>query len=220
MSLNTLLQKTLEASNAQFPAQAQQVIASAMDEMRHMGLERTARGAGDYIPAAILKDASGKDVSLASFNENGPLIITFYRGGWCPYCNLELKAYQDLLGQITGLGGHLVAITPERPEHALTTIEKNALAFPVLTDTANAFAKAMGIAFELPAGLQSLFSQFGMNIPDLNDDTGWALPVPATFVVDSTDKIVLAHVDVDYTKRLEPSDAIAALQSFVHATPQ
>ena len=160
MSLNALLQQTLEASNARFPDEALNVIASAMDEMRQLGIENAARGVGDYMPAARLKNASGEDVALSDFNENGPLIITFYRGGWCPYCNLELRAYQGVLDQIKERGGQLVAITPEKPDQSLTTIEKNALAFPVLTDTANAFAKSMGIAFELPAGLQALFTQF------------------------------------------------------------
>lgn len=218
MSLNALLHQTLEASNARFPAEAQDVIASGMAEMRQMKIEKTALGEGDYLPSATLKSATGEDVRLADLNENGPLIITFYRGGWCPYCNLELRAYQAVQDQIIKLGGQIVAITPEKPDHALTTIEQNTLDFPVLTDTSNAFAKSMGIAFELPGGLQALFRQFGMNLSDLNDDTGWALPVPATFVVDSTDRIVLADVDVDYTRRLEPTDAVAALRSCVHAT--
>ncbi len=216
MSLNALLQQTLEASNARFPDEALKVIASSMGEMRQLGIAKTARGVGDYLPSARLKSASGEEVALSDFNQKGPLIITFYRGGWCPYCNLELRAYQEVLDQIKERGGQLVAVTPEKPCQSLTTIENNALAFPVLTDTANAFAKSMGIAFELPAGLQALFVQFDMNLPDLNDATGWALPVPATFVVDMTDRIVLADIDVDYTRRLEPADALAALRSCVH----
>ena len=219
MSLSDLLQQTLEQSNARFPPQAREIIDAAQNEMRQLGLEDAARGVGDYLPNATLKSATGGDVPLSSLNENGPMILTFYRGGWCPYCNLELRAYQGLLDQIRALGGNLVAITPEKPDNSLSTIEKNALAFPVLTDDGNAFAKAMGVAFELPLGLQELFSSFGMNLPDLNAGTGWALPVPATFVVDSTDRIVLADVDVDYTRRLEPAEALKALKSCVHVAP-
>ena len=216
MSLNALLQQTLEASNTRFPEEARKVITSAMDEMRQMNIAKSARCVGDYLPAATLKDANGGELVISELNEDGPLIITFYRGGWCPYCNLELRAYQNVLDKIEELGGQLVAITPEKPNQSLSTIEKNALSFPVLTDTANAFAKSMGIAFELPAGLKALFTQFGMNLPDLNDRAGWALPVPATFVVDATDRIVLADIDVDYTRRLEPADAIAALSSCIY----
>lgn len=195
-------------------------MASAQDEMRQMNLGTQARGIGDYMVDATLNGATGEDVSLSTLNENGPLIITFYRGGWCPYCNLELRDYQDRLDDIAALGGSLVAITPEKPDNALSTIEGNALAFPVLTDNGNVFAKAMGFAFELALGLQKLFNSFGMILPDLNANTGWALPVPATFVVDITDRIVLADVDVDYTRRLEPAEAIEALKSCNYAPVQ
>lgn len=213
MLLNSLLQQQIEASNAQFPPHALEIIAAAQDEMRQLSMETQARGTGDFIADATLKSATGDDVSLSTLNENGPLIITFYRGGWCPYCNLELRAYQERLGEITAFGGNVVAITPEKPDHALSTVEKNTLAFPVLTDDGNAFAKKMGVAFEVPVALQTLFSSFGMNLPDLNANTGWTLPLPATFVVDCNDRIVLANVDVDYTRRLEPAEAIDALKS-------
>lgn len=196
---------------AQFPPEALEVIQAADQDMRQRGIENTSRKAGDYIALATLTDANGEDVALSNLLEKGPLILSFYRGGWCPYCNLELKAYQDALDQILERGGQFVAVTPEKPDTSLSTIEKNALSFPVLTDVGNAFAKDMGIAFELPVGLQGLFGRFGINIPELNADTGWALPVPATFVADQTGKILLADVDVDYTRRLEPSAAIAAL---------
>jgi peroxiredoxin len=217
MKLSVLLQEALEKSNAQFPPQALEVVRAAQKEMLELGLEKTARGVGDYLADATLKSATGEDVSLMDLNENGPLIVTFYRGGWCPYCNLELRAYQKALDKITDRGGQLVAITPEKPDNSLTTIEKNALAFPILTDTGNTLAKEMGITFEIPRGLQELFTSFGLNIPEVNAETGWALPVPATFVVDGTGKIVLADVDVDYTRRLEPMAAIEALKSCPYA---
>lgn len=106
----------------------------------------------------------------------------------------------------------MIAVSPEKPDNSLMTSEKNALSFPVLTDTGNKFAKAIGIAFELPIGLQNLFSGFGMNLPDQNSETGWALPIPASFVVDRGGKIVLADVDTQYTRRLEPAEAISALR--------
>lgn len=213
MSLQALLQETLANSVAQFPPEALEVMRAADEELKARGVGRDALKVGDTLPDATLVDATGKPASLSSLNEAGPLVITFYRGGWCPYCNLELKAYQDVLGEITELDGTLVAISPEKPDNSLTTIEKNALTFPVLTDTGNQLAKAMGIAFELPVGLQKLFTGFGMNLDDLNADTGWALPVPATFVVDDNGQIILADVDIEYTRRLEPSEAVAALKS-------
>lgn len=213
MTLNALLQETLAKSQAQFPPEALKIIRAADEDLRARGVGQDALKQGDSFPDATLSDASGKCVSLRAFNQAGPLIISFYRGGWCPYCNLELKAYQDLLGEVTALGGQLIAVSSEKPDNSLTTAEKNALSFPVLTDTGNQLAKAIGIAFELPIGLQNLFSGFGMNLPDLNAGTGWALPIPATFVVDRGGKIVLADVDPQYTRRLEPAVAIAALKA-------
>lgn len=213
MTLNALLQETLAKSQAQFPPEALKIIRAADEDVRARGVGQGALKQGDSFPDATLPDASGKSVSLRALNQAGPLIISFYRGGWCPYCNLELKAYQGLLGEVTALGGQLIAVSPEKPDNSLTTAEKNALSFPVLTDTGYQLAKAIGIAFELPTGLQNLFSGFGMNLPDLNADTGWALPIPATFVVDRGGKIVLADVDPQYTRRLEPAVAIAALKA-------
>lgn len=213
MTLNAILQETLAKSQAQFPPEALKIIRAADEDLRARRVGQDALKQGDTFPDATLSDVSGKSVSLRALNQAAPLIISFYRGGWCPYCNLELKAYQGLLGEVTALGGQLIAVSPEKPDNSLTTAEKNALSFPVLTDTGNQLAKAIGIAFELPIGLQNLFSGFGMNLPDLNAGTGWALPIPATFVVDRGGKIVLADVDPQYTRRLEPAVAIAALKA-------
>ncbi|WP_108810390.1 redoxin domain-containing protein [Sphingorhabdus sp. Alg231-15] len=218
MSLQSLLQAQMANSVTQIPPEALEVMRAADDELKERKVGADALKVGDFLPYATLSDATGNAVSLSSLNEEGPLIITFYRGGWCPYCNLELKAYQNILGEITGLGGQLIAISPEKPDNSLTTIEKNALTFPVLTDTGNRLAKALGIAFELPAELQQLFTNFGMNLDGLNAETGWALPIPATFVVGGNGQIVLADVDIKYTRRLEPSEALAALKSLTAAT--
>lgn len=213
MPLNALLQETLANSQTQFPPEALKIIREADEDLKTRGVGQDALKPGDTFPDATLFDANGKTVSMRDLTKAGPLFISFYRGGWCPYCNLELKAYQDVLGEITSLGGQLIAVSPEKPDNSLTTSEKNALSFPVLTDTGNKLAKAIGIAFELPISLQNLFSGFGMNLPDLNSETGWALPIPATFVVDHGGKIVLADVDTHYTRRLEPAEAISALRS-------
>lgn len=213
MLLNPLLQDALSNSQAQFPDEALEVIKAADEELRVRGVGRDALKEGDLFPSVPLMNHNGAEVSLRDLNPRGSKVVTFYRGGWCPYCNIELRAYQNVLEEIVSLGGQLVAVSPEKPDNSLSTIEKNALAFPVLTDSENRLAKALGIAFELPTGLRQLFEGFGMNLPELNADTGWALPVPATFVVDQNGEIVLADVDPDYTRRLEPEDALAALRN-------
>ena len=106
----------------------------------------------------------------------------------------------------------MVAVTPERPDNSLTTTEKNALTFPILTDTDNAFAKALGIAFDMPEALVEVYKKFGLDLPGNNATDEWALPIPATFVVATDGTIKLSHVDRNYTTRLEPADAVAALK--------
>lgn len=213
MSLKALLEETVAASVNKFPPEVLTIIKQSAAELEAKGVGDNALKAGDQLPDAVLADVNGDSVAIASLLAGGPLIINFYRGGWCPYCNFELKAYQQLLSDIHSLGGQLVAITPEKPDNSLTTIEKNELKFPVLTDKGNAFAKALGIAFELPEQLQATYAGFGLDLPSNNDDDNWTLPIPATLVVKASGEIVLAHVDRDYTKRLEPSDALAALKS-------
>lgn len=215
MSLQTLLEETRAGASKRIPEEALAVMRAADEELVAKGVGQNALKVGDTLPDATFTSATGDTVQMSNLLANGPLIINFYRGGWCPYCNFELKAYQDILGDITALGAQLVAVTPEKPDNSLSTTEKNALTFPVLTDNENAFAKALGIAFELPKPLQELYGKFGMDLPGLNAGSGWSLPIPATFVVDANGKIVLADVDVNYTRRLEPSDALTALKASV-----
>ena len=212
MSLKAILEETAAASVNRIAPEALEVIMQSAAELEAKGIGNTALKAGDQLPDATLVDANNNSVSISSLLSNGPLIINFYRGGWCPYCNFELKAYQELLPEITALGAQLVAITPEKPDNSLTTIEKNELKFPVLTDAGNAFANALGITFELPIALQKVYAGFGLDLPSVNADSGWMLPIPATLVVSKDGQIALSHVDRDYTKRFEPSEALAALR--------
>ncbi len=218
MSLKEILAETAAQSANRFPPEVLAVMQKAADEVDEQGAGDDALKAGETLPDATLTGATGEPVAISSLLAKGPLVITFYRGGWCPYCNFELKAYQDVLGEIQALGGQLVAVTPEKPDNSLSTIEKNALTFPVLTDDKNAFAKALGIVFELPAALQELYGKFGMDLPALNADSGWTLPIPATFVVGADGVIALSHVERDYRTRLEPAEAVAAMKTVATVT--
>ncbi|MEM7662315.1 MAG: peroxiredoxin-like family protein [Pseudomonadota bacterium] len=215
MSLAAELEQIAAGSAKRFPPEVIATMRKAADDIEAQGIGDNAASPGDVLPNATLTDATGNKVEISSLLSKGPLVITFYRGGWCPYCNLELKAYQDLLGDIQGLGGNLVAVTPEKPDNSLTTAEKNELSFSVLTDAGNTFAKALGIVFELPPELQKLYSGFGMDLPSLNEGAGWTLPIPATFVVAADGIIKLADVNRDYTRRLEPQLAVEALRETV-----
>lgn len=211
MSLAALLAETRAASINRMPPEAIATIQKVNDQLEAEGIGKEALQAGAMLPDATLTDQNGEQVAISALLAKGPVVLNFYRGGWCPYCNFELKAYQELLPQFQARGVQLVGVTPEKPDNSLTTQEKNELSFPILTDAQNGFAKALGIAFNMPEDLVALYSGFGLDLPNINEGTGWSLPIPATFVADASGKILLADVDGDYTRRLEPADALAAL---------
>lgn len=127
---------------------------------------------------------------------------------WCPYCNLQLRAWQKHLNELRSLGATLVAISPQTPDNSLSTTEKNKLAYPVLSDSSLDAAHEFGVAFTLHPELVDLYGSIGNNLPELNGNGQWVLPVPATFVVDTTGIIRFAHVEADYRERAEPSDVL------------
>jgi peroxiredoxin len=174
---------------------------------------------GDKAPSFVLPDALATPVDLSNRLDNGPVVLNFYRGGWCPYCNIELRAYQALLPRITELGASLVAISPQAPDDALTTAEKNDLTFDVLSDTGSAVAESFGLDFELSEKLQDIYTDLGNDLTAKNAGNDWRLPVPATFVIARDGRIVFAHVDADYRERAEPEQVIEALEILSQASP-
>jgi len=153
-----------------------------------------------------------KSIMLRSPVESTPVIVTFYRGGWCPYCNLELKAYQQILPEIAAAGASLVAISPEKPDDTLSTAEKNALSFEVLSDVGQKVGRAFGLVYEFTDELKSAYQGFGLDIPARNGAPGeWALPVSATYVIDRDGLIIYAYTGVDYRDRADPRDVLKAL---------
>jgi peroxiredoxin len=138
-------------------------------------------------------------------------VLIFYRGGWCPYCNLELRAWQQQLEVLKSLGATLVAVSPQTPDNSLSTAEKNELAFTLLSDSALEAATAFGVAFELPQELIELYGRVGNDLPVLNGNGRWVLPLPATYVIDTEGRIAYAHVEADYRERAEPTEVLAVL---------
>ncbi|GJE03018.1 peroxiredoxin-like family protein [Methylobacterium isbiliense] len=172
---------------------------------------------GDAFPRVVLPDARGRPVDLGALADATPLVVTIYRGGWCPYCNLALRAYQAALAEIAGLGARLVAVSPEAPDHGLDTAQTNALAFPVLSDEGGRLAEALGIRFVLSPEIRALYARFGHDLPARHGGGDWSLPVPATYVVARGGRIALAHVEADYRRRLDPGEALAALRRLAAA---
>jgi len=184
---------------------------AATAALRASGIEESALNVGDQAPAIDLPDALGRVFSLADTWQRGPLVVVFYRGGWCPYCNLELRAWQERLPRLLQLGASLVAISPQTPDNSLSTAEKNALAFPVLSDSALQAAHAFGIGFTLPPELATLYASVGNDLPVLNGNGQWVLPIPATYVVGRDGRIAMTHVEADYRERAEPADVLAVV---------
>lgn len=186
-------------------------IAADIAALDGTGIVARAKNAGAAFPRLALPDQLGRPVDLGMLADERPLVIVFYRGGWCPYCNLELRAYQQKLPEIHAAGARLVAVTPETPDNALSTVEKNDLDFDVLSDVKGALADALGIRFRLSPEIEALYRKFGHDLPTHNGDGEWSLPIPATYVVERGGRIAYAHVDPDYRHRAEPADVLAAL---------
>jgi peroxiredoxin len=176
------------------------------------GLAKSALKTGDGAPAIVLGNARGDTVDVGALLKNGPVIISFYRGGWCPYCNLELRAFQQILPEIKAVGAALVAISPEKPDDTLSTAEKNALSFEVLSDVGQKVGRAFGLVYDFSDELKSAYKEFGIDIPGKNGAEDWALPISATYVIDRDGTIIYAYTDADYRDRAEPADVLEVLK--------
>jgi peroxiredoxin len=195
------------------PAERQAIMERHIAELRS-GLVKTALKAGDRTPAIVLGNAKGKTVDVGALLKHGPVIVTFYRGGWCPYCNLELRAFQQVLPDITVAGASLVAISPEKPDDTLSTAEKNALGFEVLSDIGQRIGRAFGLVYNFSDELKSAYKGFGQDIPTRNGATEeWALPISATYVIDRAGTIIYAYTDADYRDRADPADVLKMLKT-------
>jgi peroxiredoxin len=211
------LQSQLDAFKAEFartaPAGRAALYEAKIEDLRaSFALERAIR-TGDQAPDFTLPNPQGRPLSLGTLLEAGPAVVTFYRGGWCPYCNIQLRAYQAVLADISALGARLVAISPQLPDGSLSTAEANELTFDVLSDVGNRVARSFGLVWSLPEELRAALRSNSKALPDINGDDTWELPVPATYVIVRDRRVALAAIDVDYRKRLEPDAILSALRS-------
>jgi peroxiredoxin len=194
---------------------------AATADLKATGIEQRALHVGDTAPTRLaLPDALGRPVRLADLWQRGPLVLLFYRGGWCPYCNLELRAWQRKLPELQRLGASLVAVSPQTPDNSLSTAEKNGLAFPVLSDSSLVASDAFGITFTLPPELVDLYGRVGNELPVINGNGQWALPLPATYVIDRDGRIHFAHVEADYRERAEPDAVMQAIEAAAMSAPR
>jgi peroxiredoxin len=212
MSLKEQLAQFRADWRERVPADRQEVLLRHIQELRDGAISKTMLKVGDRAPSIVLDDAKGETVDVRALLTQGSVIVTFYRGGWCPFCNLELKAYQEVLPEVAAAGASLVAISPEKPDETISTAEKNALKFHVLSDVGQKVGRAFGLVYDFSDELRSAYEGFGLDIPVKNGaEDEWALPVSATYVIGRDGTIIYANTDVDYRDRADPRDVLEAV---------
>lgn len=182
-------------------------------ELIASGQALNAKKAGDPAPAFTLVDTEGHLVSSAEWLAAGPLIVSFHRGAWCPYCNLDLQAVQAALPEIGARGARWVAVSPQKAAQSRKARRDNKLTFPILADEKSRVAAAFGLRFSLPDYLIALYKGFRNDLPTFNDDPAWVLPMPARYVIGSDGIIAYAEVNPDYTHRPDPAELLPVLDS-------
>ena len=206
-------QATVEAFIAGLPENVQQTVGEVFQRLLNSNITDHAKDVGDTAPEFRLPNVKGGTTSLSALLERGPVVLSFYRGGWCPFCNLEFKALHDKLPEIQTLGATLVGISPETLAVSRQTVQDHELEFEVLSDEGNQVARDYGLVMVVDEAIRPHYAQWGIDIPAANGDETFELPVPATYVIDQSGVIRAAHVDKDYTKRMEPTDIVAALKA-------
>jgi len=212
MSLKTDIESMQREMLASIPEEVLGSMLSATEAVVNSGLAERARGVGNRAPSFALESSSGEVVALKKLLENGPVIINFYRGSWCPYCNLELKAWDRVMPEIRALGADLVSISPNLREKSAALLEKHPFNFKLLSDQDNRVAGEYGLVFKLCRELVPIYRGFGIELPEYDGNNRYELPVPATYVVASNGIIHHAFVNADYTRRMEPDKIITILR--------
>ncbi len=215
------LQDKLDAFKADFlagkppynaPPEIHPIMARATAELIASGQAERAVKVGDRAPAFLLQDENNQPISSAELLAKGPLVVTFYRGAWCPYCNMELQAINEVLPEIQALNGSVVAISPQTQPNSRKAVRNNQLSFSVLSDVNGEIAAAFGLRFRLPDYLIELYANLKNDLPLINDDPSWTLPMPARYVIGQDGVVLYAEVNPDYTQRPDPSELLPVLK--------
>ncbi|MFC4993521.1 peroxiredoxin-like family protein [Rubritalea tangerina] len=212
-SLSAQLEKRAAQSSPKITPEIKAEFRQGIEAVKQSGVTVKAKQVGDQAPDFTLTNATGKKITLSEQLKDGPVVLTWYRGGWCPYCNITLAALQKELPAITATGASLLALTPELPDKSLSTKEKNALSFEVLSDLNNQVASQYGLLFKLTPDVEKRYAQFfdlkKFNGANADTDT---LPLAATYIIGQDGKILWAFLHHDYRKRAEPSEISSFLE--------
>lgn len=212
-SLSEQTRAAVEAFMASLAPEDQQTVGGAFERLLNSAAGDRAVTVGDTVPDFSLPNAQGETVRLQQRLAQGPVVLSFYRGGWCPFCNLEFKALHDILPEIREAGAELIGVSPELPDVSRQTISQHGLQFEVLSDVGNRVTRDYGLLMKVDEAVRPLYRQLGIDVPAANGDDSFELPLPATYVIDGSGTVRAAHVNKDYTTRMEPADILAALQA-------
>lgn len=203
MSLTQALSEARQEFITHTPLEIQTEMFRQIREQQESGMVY-GRQEGQKAKDFTLKNALGETVNLYDELSRGPVVLTFYRGGWCPFCNTQLKAYQKILPNIEALGGQLIAVSPQSPDNTLSQQEKEELTFQVLSDTNGLVAALYNILYDVPDYIQTIMKQIGMDLAEYNATNSYILPIPSTFMIDESGIIRSAYVNPDFMQRLDP----------------
>lgn len=213
MALNKELKHQKEVIDKRIPKFISHYMHALTNKLKSNGMEAKPLNVGDTLPDSTLKNHKNKSITLYSLTNNKPAIISFYRGTWCPYCNLELRAYDRLLKELPANTYQMLAISPEQPDKTISSLGVDALSFTVLSDPSNHYATKIGLVFRTPLLLRILYSFDGISLRKSQGNTKGELPIPATYIINGEHIITRAWVDADYTKRAEPQDVIDSISN-------
>lgn len=209
------LQEQLDALKARarslLPPEINAIHDRATEEMQASGLAGRILPVGATAPSFELPDRNGKMVRSADLLALGRLVVSFFRGRWCPYCIAELEALQAALPRFREAGASLVAISPQTVRQTDFLVDQHHPGFPVLSDAGNAVARSFGLVYEVPAYLRELYQRSFINLPLANGDPSWELPLPATYVLERDGTVLYAFADADSTRRAEPDEVLSVL---------
>ncbi|MDR2237747.1 MAG: AhpC/TSA family protein [Chryseobacterium sp.] len=197
--------------SSQLPEEVLEAFGKSIEALKTERIEEKSLKTGEKMPAFVLPDIHGNKVSSEELLKHGKLILAFYRGSWCPYCNLELKFLQDNWSRFKEKKAVLIAISPQSPDHSLIMAEKNHLEFDMLTDTDNALAKKLGIAFQLQDFVLPYYKNLGIDLEEYHKNKENTLPVPAVFVIDESGYVIFRFLDVNYMNRIDIEELINVL---------
>lgn len=213
MSLKDALDAVRQASVARHDPRLRAMFDAAVERLRMVQIAEHALGVGDVLPEFDLPDAEGRRYRSEEILAEGPLVLVFVRGGWCPYCDVALQALDAASGEIVAAGAKLVVVIPERPEQMARTAAEKAPHLTLVSDVDEAYAALCGLKFAMPEDIVAFYRSQGRDLPSRHAGAGWELPVPAAYVVARDGTVVAAHVDPDWTVRAEPADLIAAVRA-------